>query len=151
MYGQKDRVEANKRLQKYEILLGCGLLPLLALYIAAIVQGKQGLMLAVLLAAFVWTVLIGDLLLLPAWRYVRFLREMGAGLRRSLDCVLDFLEEKAQMQDGVCVYALQVHIPESGETRLFYVNIHKAELLPKAGETLRLIGYGRHVVDFERI
>ena len=146
MYNQLDMQEARRSLNRCRGLLALIWIPLLAVYVLGIVKGRQGLMLAALLAGFACTVGIGDLKLLPALRYVRFLKEMEKGLRREMICTLDEMETEIQMQDGVRVYALHVRLMD-GDSRILYVNVEKAQLLPAAGSRVRITGYGRHVVD----
>ena len=151
MYNQMDMQEARRSLNRCRGLLALVLGPLLAVYVLGIVKGGQGLMLAALLAGFACGVFICDLKLLPAQRYVRFLKEMELGLRRDAVCILDQLEEQPQMQDGIRVHALHVHLAEDGDSRIFYVNTSKLHLLPAMGAKVHMTGYGRHVVDCEAL
>ena len=147
MYNPDDMLEARRSLDRCRGLLASVLVPLLAVYVLAIVRGMQWLMLAALLAGFGWALFFGDLKLMPALRYVRFLREMQSGLRRTTECTLERLEGEAQMQDGVRVFALHVRLAESGDSRILYVNASKADMLPDMGARVRITGYGRHVVE----
>lgn len=149
MYSQKDMQEARRSLNRCRGLLALVLAPLSVVYVLEIIKGRQGLMLAALLVGFGYAVFICDMKLLPALRYVRFLREMGQGLRRTADCVLDHLSDEVQLQDGVRVHALHVRLKEGGDSRIFYVNASKIALLPSMGAAVRITAYGRHVVDFE--
>jgi len=149
MYNSNDMQEARRSLNRCRGLLALIFAPLLAVYVLGIVKGWQGLMLAALLAGFVCAVFICDLKLLPVLRYVRFLKEMKHGLRRSVDCILEDLRTEEQMQDGVQVYALHVRLMEGGDSRIFYLNASKKELLPTMNTKVRLTSYGRHVVNIE--
>jgi len=149
MYNQMDMQEARRSLNRCSGLLALILTPLLAVYVLGIVKGWQGLMLAAALAGFSCTIFICDLKLMPALRYVRFLREMEKGLRRNMDCYLESIDSEEQMQDGVRVYALHVRLAEDGDSRILYVNTSKLEHLPKMGRKVRITGYGRHVVNCE--
>lgn len=150
MYSCEDLKQA-KRVFGYRLGVLLALLtPLTAVYICEIVKGRETMMLAVLLAGFACVVFAGDIWLLSAWRYMRFLREMDRGLRRSVVCVIEHIESKPQMQDGVRVYALQVRL-QDGESRIFYLNISKMKQFADAGVRVKLTSYGRHVVDFELI
>lgn len=150
MYSCEDLKQAKRVFGRRLGVLLALLTPLTALYICEIVKGRETMMLAVLLAGFACTVFAGDVWLLSAWRYMRFLREMDKGLRRSTACVIEYIESKPQMQDGVRVYALQVRLKD-GESRIFYLNTSKAKQFADAGTRVKLISYGRHVVDFEPI
>lgn len=149
MYSQIDMQEARRSLNRCCGLLALIVVPPLAVYVLGVLKGWQALMLAALLAGFACTVFICDLKLLPVLRYVRFLREMEQGLRRTADCVLDHLDDEVQLQDGVRVHALHVRLKEDGDSRIFYVNVSKAALLTWTGAAVRITAYGRHVVDFE--
>ena len=149
MYNQTDMKEARRSLNRCRGLLALVLAPLLAVYVLGIVKARQGLMLAVLLAGFAGAIFICDLRLLPVQRYVRFLKEMERGLRRSMDCFLESMDEEEQMQDGVRVHALHVRLAEDGDSRILYVNAAKAYMLPAMNTKVRITGYGRHVVNCE--
>lgn len=149
MYSSMDMQEARRSLNRCCGLLALIVAPLLAVYVLGVLMGWQGLMLAVLLVGFACVVFVCDLKLLPALRYVRFLRDMERGLRRNVDCVLDRMAEDVQLQDGVHVHALHVRLKEGSDSRIFYVNVSKAALLPVMGTEVRITAYGRHVVDFE--
>jgi len=151
MYGPEDTRNAEKRLRKCTAVLLCVPLALLAVYAFAAVEGRQAMMLAVLLAAFLWLLLAGDLVWLPAKRYARFLREMNKGLRRSALCIPERIEAEAQMQDGVSVHALHVRLKDCGDSRIYYVNRSKLSFMPAMGEKLIITSYGRHVVDWEAV
>lgn len=151
MYGSEDIREARNRLRKCTIILLSVPLALLVAYIMAIIAAKQALMLAALLAAFLWLMLVGDLIWLPAKRYAGFLHEMNKGLRRSTLCIPERIEAEAQLQDGAYVHALHVRLPDSGDSRIYYVNQSKLSALPPMGEKRMIISYGRHVVDWETV
>lgn len=149
MYNQMDMQEARRSLNRCCGLLALILAPLLAAYVLGIVKGWQSLMLAALLLGFACTVFICDLRLLPAMRYVRFLKEMGKGLRRDMICIPESLETQIQMQDGVHVHALHVRLEADGDSRILYVNAVKVDMLPPMDTRVHITGYGRHVVNCE--
>lgn len=150
MYGEVDFQQANRRVKRCGLCLGAALLPLAAAYVLGAVYDVYALMLASLLAAFLCCVPACDFALLPALRYRRFLRDMQKGLRRGAECTLSRLEEGEQLQDGVRVRALHVTLC-NGDSRIFYVNVSKLNLLPELGRRVRLLSYGRHVVECEEI
>ena len=147
MYTQDDLRRAQSLVVRYALILGAVLAVLLAAYIAAVLMDSQGAMLLILLSAFWFAALEIALWLRPMVQYRGFLREMMCGLRRECPCTLDDLEERIQLQDGVRVHALQVRL-EDGDTRIFYVNASKRQLLPPMQTRLILISYGRHLVDW---
>ena len=102
-------------------------------------------MLAALLTGFVLALSLGDLCLLPALRYRRFLREMDRGLRRSLCCTVAGLSEACVMQDGARVRVLEVHLKGDGDSRIFYVHAERASCIPGPGAEIELESFGRHV------
>lgn len=150
MYTQADMRRANALVRRRSLILGIGLFLLLAAYIAAILAGSQGLMLAIALAAFWFASLEICIWLRPAAKYRAFLREAEKGLRRECVCTVESLDTKIQLQDGVRVYAIQVRLAD-GDTRIFYLNASKTENFPAVGKTLRLTGYGRHIMAWEEI
>lgn len=149
MYSSKDMQKARRSLSCCCGLLALILAPLIAVYVSGIVQGRQGMMLAAMLAGFGYTVFICDLKLLPVLRYVRFLKEMEKGLRRDMVCILESMDMQTQMQDGVRVHALHVRLAEDEDSRILYVNAGKVNMLPPMDARVRITGYGRHVVHCE--
>ena len=147
MYTEKDMLLARKSLLGAAGWMAAVLAVLLAGYVAALVKGWYVLtaVLAVLMLAF--CLFFGDLMLAPRLRYARFLKELGKGLRRSADCVLECMDDGLQLQDGVKVHALQVRLPD-GDSRIYYLNASKLDFLPEMEKRIRLVSYGRHVVDF---
>ena len=150
MYNNEDIRCASKWVRSCAIRLGLALLLFLEAYVVAAVSGKQMLMLAILLVSFVCLLLAGDLRLMPQVRYLRFLKEMERGLRRTVICLPQFLEEEEQMQDGVRVRALQVRLPD-GDSRIFYVNCSKLDFLPAMDTEIELESYGRHVTGWKAV
>ena len=100
LYTQEDRRRAELLARRWTLILGGAELVLLAAYVAGILLGWRWAMLAALLLAFVAALFLGDLCLLPALRYRKFLRDLDRGLRRSAICTVDSLKEEAVMQDG---------------------------------------------------
>lgn len=150
MYSCEDLKLAKRALGRRLSAILALIVPLTAVYVCAIVKGRELIMLAVLLAGFVCAVFAGDIWLLPAWCYMRYLQEMNKGLRRSVICVLECVEPKIQMQDGVRVYTLHVRL-QNGESRIFYLNVSKLKQLADMGTRVKLTSYGRHVLDCELI
>lgn len=147
MYGNEDVRDASRRVRICILRLAAVLLPLLAVYVIAIIRDMPGLMLAALLIGFIWLVFAGDVWLTPSLRYARFLKDMQGGLRRSIDCTLESLEDEIRVQDGVRVRQLHVRISGGGDRRIFYINASKAALLPDMGMRVKLVSFGRHVVE----
>ena len=151
LYSKNDTSCAAARLRRSIFLLICLLLPLLALYVFAILKGMRLLMLAASLLAFVCAVFCCDFCLLPAKRYFCFLKGLEKGLRRSLECSLTDVSEDLQMQDGARVLVVQVRILDGGGSRIFYANASKRDLLPSEGARIRLTSCGRHIISFQLI
>ena len=149
LYTQEDRQRADQLARKWALLLGGAELALLAGYVAGIALGRRWMMLAALLLAFAVALFLGDLCLLPALRYRRFLRELDKGLRRSVRCTVDSLKEEAGMQDGARVRELQVRL-DDGDSRIFYVNADHAGEIPEPGAEIELESCGRHVTGVRR-
>lgn len=150
MYTQEDMRRSTALLHRYVAILCAVLLPLLGLYVFAAVKGSQMAMLLILIAALCFAGPETALYLAPALRYRNFLREMEKGLRRECLCSVESVDETVQMQDGVRVFALQVRLKD-GDTRLFYLNASKKENFPPENRALRLISFGRHVVDWRAV
>lgn len=149
LYTDEDRRRAERLARKWTLILGGAELVLLAVYVAGIALGWRWAMLAALLLAFVAALFLGDLCLLPALRYRKFLRELDRGLRRSAICTVDSLKEEAVMQDGARVRELQVRL-DDGDSRIFYVNADHAGQIPEPGAEIELESCGRHVTGVRR-
>lgn len=149
LYTDVDRRRAEQLARRWTLLLGGAELVLLAAYVAGIALGRRWTMLAALLLAFLLALFLGDLCLLPALRYRRFLRELESGLRRRLVCTVDCLKAKAEMQDGARVRELQVRLND-GDSRIFYVNADHADQIPEPVAQIELESYGRHVTGVRR-
>lgn len=150
LYTQEDRQRAEHLARKWTLILGGAELVLLAAYVAGILLGWRWAMLAALLLAFVTALFLGDLCLLPALRYRKFLRDLYRGLRRSAICTVDSLKEEAGMQDGARVRELQVRLSADGDSRIFYVNADHADQIPEPGAVIELESCGRHVTGVRR-
>ena len=149
LYTEGDRTRAERLARRWTLILGGAELVLLAAYVAGIALGRRWMMLAALLLGFIAALFLGDLCLLPALRYRKFLRELETGLRRSAICTVDFLKEEAEMQDGVRVREMQVRLSD-GDSRIFYVNVDHADQVPEPGAQIELESYGRHVTGVRR-
>ena len=149
LYTEGDRTRAERLARRWTLILGGAELVLLAAYVAGIALGRRWMMLAALLLGFIAALFLGDLCLLPALRYRKFLRELETGLRRSAICTVDFLKEEAEMQDGVRVREMQVRLGD-GDSRIFYVNADHADQVPEPGAQIELESYGRHVTGVRR-
>ena len=149
LYTQEDRQRAEQLARRWALILGGAELVLLAAYVAGIALGRRWMMLAALLLGFVVALFLGDLCLLPALRYRRFLRELEKGLRRSAICTVDCIKEEAGIQDGARVRELQVRLGD-GDSRIFYVNADHAACIPEPGARIELESYGRHVTGVRR-
>ena len=149
LYTQEDRQRAELLARRWTLILGGAELVLLAAYVAGILLGWRWAMLAALLLAFVAALFLGDLCLLPALRYRKFLRDLDRGLRRSAICTVDSLKEEAVMQDGARVRELQVRL-DDGDSRIFYVNAGHAGQIPGPGAEIELESCGRHVTGVRR-
>ena len=149
LYTQENRRRAERLARKWALILGGAELVLLAAYIAGIALGWRWAMLAALLLAFVAALFLGDLCLLPALRYRRFLQELDSGLRRRTVCTVESLKEEAGMQDGARVRELKVRL-DDGDSRIFYVNADHADQIPEPGAEIELDSCGRHVTGVRR-
>lgn len=150
-YTEADFSAAQRRYRRRCICMAALLAPFAALYVWAVIAGRQGLMLLALLAAFFLAVFLGDLWLMPARRGCVFLREMRSGLRRSAECKIEWVETLVQVQDGIRVHAMVVRLLAGGDTRVYYVNAAQLNRLPGMGVKIRLHSYGRHAVGCETL
>ena len=149
LYTEGDRTRAERLARRWTLILGGAELVLLAAYVAGIALGWRWMMLAALLLGFIAALFLGDLCLLPALRYRKFLRELETGLRRSAICTVDFLKEEVELQDGARVREMQVRLSD-GDSRIFYVNADCAARIPEPGARIELESCGRHVTGVRR-
>ena len=149
LYTEADRRQAERLARRWALLLGGAELALLTAYVVLILLDLRWAMLAALLLAFAIAVFLGDLCLLPALRYRKFLRELDRGLRRSAVCTVDQLKDASEMRDGARVRELQVRL-DDGDSRIFYVNADHADQIPEPGAQIELESCGRHVTGVRR-
>lgn len=149
LYTDADRRQAERLARRWALLLGGTELALLTAYVVLILLDLRWAMLAALLLAFAIAVFLGDLCLLPALRYRKFLRELDRGLRRSAVCTVDQLKDASEMQDGARVRELQVRL-DDGDSRIFYVNAAHGDRIPEPGARIELESCGRHVTSVRR-
>lgn len=147
MYTQVDFDQAKAQVKKYMIILFAGIAVFLAVYIAAIIMGSEIMMLidAILMLLYIMPVL--GMWLIPAVRYKGFLREIETGLSRETLCAIEGVDGEIQQQDGARVKDVHVRLAKDDDTRIFYVNVSKAELLPPVGTAVKLESSGRHIVN----
>ena len=149
LYTQENRRRAERLARKWALILGGAELVLLAAYVVGIALGRRWMMLTALLLGFIAALFLGDLCLLPALRYRRFLQELDSGLRRSVTCTVNNLRDATEMQDGARVRELQVRLDDS-DSRIFYVNADHANQIPEPGAEIELESCGRHVTGVRR-
>ena len=149
LYTDGDRQRAERLARRWALILSGAELALLAAYVAGIALGRRWAMLAALLLGFIVAVFLGDLCLLPALRYRRFLRELDEGLRRRAICTVDGLKDEIETRDGARVRKLQVRLSD-GDSRIFYVNADCAARIPEPGARIELESCGRHVTGVRR-
>ena len=149
LYTDADRRQAERIARRWALLLGGAELALLTAYVVLILLDLRWAMLAALLLAFAIAVFLGDLCLLPALRYRKFLRELDRGLRRSAVCTVDQLKDASEMRDGARVRELQVRL-DDGDSRIFYVNADHGDRIQEPGARIELESCGRHVTGVRR-
>ena len=149
LYTDADRRQAERIARRWALLLGGAELALLTAYVVLILLDLRWAMLAALLLAFAIAVFLGDLCLLPALRYRKFLRELDRGLRRSAVCTVDQLKDASEMRDGARVRELQVRL-DDGDSRIFCVNADHGDRIPEPGARIELESCGRHVTGVRR-
>ena len=151
LYTEADTAAARSRVNKNIWKLCVPLCILLIGYVALIAAGSRWGMLAVLLAAFVWTVFDFDVYLLPEIRYKLFLKQMAEGLRRTTEATIAGVEDSPQPQDGAQVLAIRVELTDGSGERIFWLDTRKAENLPQIGMQVRLESCGRHITAIEEL
>ena len=148
-YTAEDMRAARLTLRRCGWIAGGGLALLLALYVWAALRGAREAMLALMLLALAGSIFAGDLWILPARRYVRFLHTLESGLRRRTRCRVEAVGDAVELQDGVRVRTLEVRLCPDGDTRIFYLNASKAAQYPAIGAQIELTSCGRHAVGWK--
>lgn len=149
-YEPADLRAAKRAVRRRIGALASALIVFLAGYVYFILLRLQWAMLALLLAAFVLTLFFSAMVLLPAVRYLRFLREMEKGIHRKLDCRIVSCSDTSEMQDGVRVFPLEIVLVQGGDTRIMYIDAAKREHILPIGPAVTLHSYGRHIIGIER-
>lgn len=151
LYTEADSAAARSRVNKNMWKLCVPLFALLIGYVALIAAGSRWAMLAVLLAAFAWTVFDFDVYLLPEIRYMLFLKQMAEGLRRTTEATIVDVEDSPQPRDGAQVLAVRVELTDGSGERMFWMDTRKSENLPSIGTRVRLESCGRHITAIEEL
>ena len=149
MYGERDFSAARRTVLFSAAAISVAAVLILAGYVAALAARAYLICVLLALALVILLLASGELCLLPKLRYLRFLKEMQAGLRRQIHCRIQEMDGQIQLQDGVRVHALQVLLPD-GDSRIFYLNASKTEFLPALQSDCLLVSYGRHIVEFSQ-
>lgn len=151
LYTEVDMTAARSRVNKNTWKLCIPLCALLIGYVALIAVGSRWWMLAVLLAAFAWTVFDFDVYLLPEIRYKHFLKQMEEGLRRTTEATIVDVEDSPQPRDGAVVLAVRVELTDGSGERMFWLDTRKTENFPPVGTRVRLESCGRHITAIEEL
>jgi hypothetical protein len=149
MYTQEDINRANAAIRKDLLIL----VPILLALIAALGIGIRVQFRPVVYAAaallfivfcFFWSLILG-----PHARYRRFLGDMARGLSRTIECTIESIDEKTEIQDGAEVFPVHVLLDKEEDRRILYIAADKADRLPGVGEHMKADCYGRHIRDLE--
>lgn len=85
----------------------------------------------------------------PWVKYLKFLRDMRNGQRRTTECSFVSASPETRLHDGVEVheYIMTVGTEEEDE-RLFYWDADKPQPKLNAGDRARIVSFGNFVVEF---
>ena len=152
LYSEQDRALNGVRMKRElgKIAL-CALAPL-ALTVAAFLLRVEWLcMVGCMLTGGVIIFLI-DLLVMPLWRYDRFLREITSGLTRRTAGTLVRIGEDKIYTDGVfmreCILNIYEDLSEDGERR-FLLDSAKSVPGDLIGRDVVLTSHGNTVLDVQ--
>ena len=88
--------------------------------------------------------------LMPWYRYRRYLKDMGEGLRRVTQAQMVSVSDSSRAQDGVMCRDFLVRVDESEEgERLFFWDEDKPLPTIGQGQTLTITSYGNFVLKLE--
>ncbi len=147
MYTEQDRIQTKNRIVRYSIITGVLTAALIALLVVGLkLRWEIGVM--VIGAAIFAVLCFGIVMYIWPWaRYMLFLRDMGDGLTREISGSIVEVSQQEDYQDGVRVLPVRIHLDSEDDERIVYLNVSKAEHFPKAGTSVELHCYGRHIKE----
>ena len=149
MYTQEDIDRAKAAIRKDLLIL----VPILAALIVVLGVGIRvqirpivyvAAALLFIVFCFFWSLILG-----PHVRYRLFLRDMARGLSRTIECTIESIDEKTEIQDGAEVFPVHVVLDKEEDRRILYIAADKADRLPGVGGHMKAECYGRHIRDLD--
>ena len=152
LYSEKDR-ELNSARMKREVLRIAliALAPLTLAVVAFVLRIEWLCMTGVLLTGGA-IIFLSDMLVMPLWRYGRFLREITSGLTRRTAGTLVRVGEDPVYTDGVwmheCILNVYEDLSEDGERRFL---LDSAKSIPQGllGRDVVLTSHGNAVLGVQ--
>ena len=151
MYSEADYAAIDRKIRRAEWALFPALVLLAAAYAAGFALRLRWLSTLAGILLSVAAIFGFTFVLVPEWRYRRFLMDMQSGLSRELTGTIGDISEETERQDGCRVRKVHVTLAEDGDERTVYLNASKADGFPEPGSAVRLRLYGRHIKEAERL
>ena len=151
-YTQAD-YDQNKAQKKhaFQVMMLCAL-PFLAMAVAAFLLRRQGLCMAGCILCGCAAVLMGDLRVMPAVRYGRFLHEIRQGSSHKTLGTLVRVSEDLSYENGVDFHEVTLNVyedlSEEGERR-FLLDSSKKAPMELMGEDIVVTSYGHVILECE--
>ena len=152
LYSEQDSALNTARMKRElgKIAL-CALAPL-ALTVASFLLRVEWLCMAGCMLTGGMIIFLTDLLVMPLWRYSRFLREITSGLTRRTAGTLMRIGEDMVYTDGVwmreCILNIYEDMSEDGERR-FLLDSAKSVSGELIGRNVVLTSHGNTVLDVQ--
>jgi len=148
MYSENDMTQINGKIKKNVTVLSVVAVILLAGFVAALVLGIEWLTMVMgpllfLAVAYGFTAYI-----IPNANYRRFLKDAREGLSREIRGSIVEISATEEMQDGVRVLPVRIHLADEDDERFLYLNVSKKDQFAKTGDSVRMKCYGRHILSW---
>ncbi|MBE5773886.1 MAG: hypothetical protein E7337_08120 [Clostridiales bacterium] len=145
MYTEKDVAQISGKIKKNVIVLTAVAAVFIAVFVASLIIGIEWL--AMLMGAVIFVTIAYGLTayIIPNARYLGFLKEMKRGLSREMRGNIVEISEQEEMQDGVRVYPVRIHLADEDDERFLYLNVSKKDLFAKVGDDVCMQCFGRHI------
>ncbi|MBQ3479497.1 MAG: hypothetical protein IJH25_15165 [Clostridia bacterium] len=147
MYTDRDTIEITNKLRKNWAVLTPVLLVILGFYILALRQRVEWLAMVMGPLLFATACFGFIAYIYPNTKYRRFLEELQTGLTREMRGIIVSVSDTPEEQDGAMVLPVHLFLSEEQDERIVYLNVSKADQLPKIGSEVLLRCCGRHIKE----
>lgn len=152
MYTQQDFIDVKNTAVRRVLMM----LLLSALFLAGVIVltalRQEIPQLIVAMIGYVVVYFLWSFKVTPWMRYAHFMKDMNEGQRRELECEYVGMDGETRLADGVEVYEFHTRVGKREEDeRLFLFDSNKPVPELTAGEKLKIVSFGNHIISIDKI